>query len=115
LLDGSDGVDGVVDSAHAAELARLTIDADAQERRVSELQSTVGQLQAALHSRVAIERAVGMLAERLRLPLPEAWEVLRSAARNSRREVRALAEQVTASRDETPAEIVQAFDSWKPS
>jgi AmiR/NasT family two-component response regulator len=104
-----------VDSRHVAELARLTLYADAQERRVSELQATVSQLQAALDSRVAIERAVGMLAERLGLPLPDAFEVLRAAARNSRREVRALAEQLTTFREETPLEIVQALSSSEPS
>jgi AmiR/NasT family two-component response regulator len=115
LLDGSDGVDGTVDSRHVVELARLTLYADAQERRVGELQATVSQLQAALDSRVAIERAVGMLAERFRIPLPDAFELLRSAARNSRREVRALAEQIAASREETPVEIVQAFGHFEPS
>jgi len=52
-------------------------------------------------SRVIIEQAIGILAERFDLPTPDAFEVLRSAARNSRREVKAVAEEVRASR-ETP-------------
>jgi AmiR/NasT family two-component response regulator len=81
----------------AAEMERLVAYADAQERKVSELQG-------ALDSRVIIEQAIGILAERFNLPIPDAFEVLRSAARNSRREVRAVAEEVRASR-ETPLAI----------
>lgn len=92
----------------AAEIARLTLHADAQERAVAELEVTVGQLQAALGSRVTIERAVGMLAERFDLALPDAFELLRAAARNSRRVLRGLAQEVTESRGWTPEEIVAA-------
>jgi len=92
----------------AAEITRLTLYADAQERRVSELQTTVAQLQSALDSRVVIERATGMLAERFDLVLPNAFELLRAAARSSRREVKALAEEITESRGWTPDEIVVA-------
>ena len=81
----------------SAEMDRLVVYADAQERKVS-------QLQAALDSRVIIEQAIGILAERFDLPIPDAFELLRSAARNSRREVRAVAEEVRASR-ETPLAI----------
>lgn len=92
----------------AAEIARLTLHADAQERAVAELEVTVTQLQAALGSRVTIERAVGMLAERFDLALPDAFELLRAGARNSRRELRGLAQEVTESRGSTPDEIVDA-------
>jgi AmiR/NasT family two-component response regulator len=92
------------------EIARLTVYADRQERKVSELQLTVSQLQDALDSRVVIDRALGMVAERFDLPIPDAFEVLRSAARNSRREVRALAEEITTFRATTPTEIVSALD-----
>ena len=87
----------------AAEMERLVVYADAQERKVSELQ-------AALDSRVIIEQAIGILAERFDLPTPDAFEVLRSAARNSRREVRAVAEEVRASR-ETPLTISDVLPS----
>jgi len=82
-----------------AEMERLVVYADAQERKVS-------QLQAALDSRVVVERAIGILAERFDLPFPEAFELLRSAARNSRREVRAIAQELGTSR-ETPPEIAE--------
>ena len=81
----------------AVEMERLVVYADAQERKVSELQG-------ALDSRVIIEQAIGILAERFDLRIPDAFEVLRSAARNSRREVREVAEEVRASR-ETPLAI----------
>jgi hypothetical protein len=82
-----------------AEIKRLVLYADAQERRV-------GQLQTALDSRVVIERAVGILRERFDLPLEDAFELLRAAARNSRREIRALARELGTSW-ETPAEIAE--------
>jgi hypothetical protein len=93
-----DGVDArALPAQIAVEMERLVVYADAQERKVSELQG-------ALDSRVIIEQAIGILAERFDLPIPDAFEVLRSAARNSRREVRAVAEEVSASR-ETPLAI----------
>jgi AmiR/NasT family two-component response regulator len=86
-----------------AEMERLVVYADAQERKVS-------QLQAALDSRVAIEQGIGILAERFGLPFPDAFELLRAAARNSRREVRAVAEELGTSR-ETPPEIAELLPS----
>ena len=93
-----DGVDArALPTQMAEEMDRLVVYADAQERKVS-------QLQAALDSRVTIEQAIGILAERFDLPFEDAFDVLRSAARNSRREVRAVAEELRASR-ETPLAI----------
>jgi AmiR/NasT family two-component response regulator len=102
----SDGVPA--STVTPAELARLTSYSDTQERKVRDLQTTVAQLQHALDSRVAIDRAIGMLAERFDLLIPDAFELLRSAARDSRREVRALAEEITESRGWTPDEIIAA-------
>jgi AmiR/NasT family two-component response regulator len=93
-----DGVDArALPAQIASEMDRLVVYADAQERKVS-------QLQAALDSRVIIEQAIGILAERFDLPFEDAFEVLRAAARNSRREVRAVAEELRAFR-ETPLAI----------
>jgi len=83
--------------------SRLVVYADAQERKVS-------QLQAALDSRVVVERAIGILAERFGLPFAEAFELLRSAARNSRREVKAIAQELGTSR-KTPAEVAELLPS----
>jgi AmiR/NasT family two-component response regulator len=104
VAERSDKVDGDA----AVEIEQLAVYADTQERKVTELQTTVTQLQYALESRVVIERATGMLAERFDLALPAAFELLRSAARSSRRTVRALAEEITESGGWTPDEIVIA-------
>ena len=104
MAESSDRVDG----NGAVEIEQLAVYADAQERKVSELQTTVGQLQHALDARVVIERATGMLAERFDLAIPDAFELLRSAARTSRRRVRALAAEITESGGWTPDEIVIA-------
>lgn len=116
----TDRLDGGLASAAGskgieAEIMRLTLFTDSQELRIRELQATVSQLQSALDSRVVIERAVGMLAERLNLAIHDAFELLRSAARTSRREVRSIAEQITESRGETPDEVVGAFARYETS
>ena len=104
MADKFDGVDArALPAQIAAEMERLVVYADAQERKVS-------QLQAALDSRVIIEQAIGVLAERFVLPFAEAFEVIRAAARNSRREVRAVAEELRASR-ETPLAITEVLPS----
>jgi hypothetical protein len=100
VADKFDGVDArALPVPLATEMERLVVYADAQERKVS-------QLQAALDSRVVIEQAIGILSERFVLPFAEAFEVIRAAARNSRREVRAVAEELRASR-ETPLAITE--------
>jgi AmiR/NasT family two-component response regulator len=104
VAEGSDRVDGDA----AVEIDQPALYADAQERKVSELETTVGQLQSALDSRVVIERATGILAERFDLTVSEAFELLRSAARSSRRRVSELAREMTESRGWTPDEIVIA-------
>jgi hypothetical protein len=68
------------------------------------------QLQEALDSRVAIEQAKGVLAERLGIDPEEAFVLLRRSARSSRVKLRDLSAQVARSRD-TPIEIVEALTS----
>ena len=60
------------------------------------------QLQEALDSRIVIEQAKGVLAERHRMALEEAFEVLRGAARSRRLKLRALAAWVVSSPDTPP-------------
>ncbi len=83
------------------EIDRLVAYADAQQQKVSQLQS-------ALDARVPIEQAIGVLAERFDLRFVEAFELLRSAARNSRKEVRSIAEELRISR-RTPLEIADVL------
>jgi AmiR/NasT family two-component response regulator len=59
------------------------------------------QLEHALESRIVIEQAKGVLAERLGVPPDEAFEVIRRAARRNRLRLRDLAHEIVASR-QTP-------------
>ena len=72
-----------------------------------ELERTVDQLTAALASRVKIEQAKGILAERFELELDEAFVLLRSSSRASHTNIHALSAAVVAGRSSgTPAPIV---------
>jgi AmiR/NasT family two-component response regulator len=65
------------------------------------------QLERALETRIVIEQAKGVLAERLAVDPQEAFEVLRRAARNERRRIHELAAEVVSSR-RTPAAVQEA-------
>ena len=71
------------------------------------LRTRVSQLEGALESRVVIEQAKGVLAERMGLELDEAFELLRYAARSNRIKLHALAEAVVSART-TPPELQRA-------
>ena len=66
-----------------------------QQRTIRRSEVVTGQLQAALTSRIIIEQAKGVLAERLKISADEAFEVLRGAARSSNRLLSDLARDVT--------------------
>jgi AmiR/NasT family two-component response regulator len=66
-----------------------------------------GQLQQALESRIVIEQAKGVLAERFDLDVEEAFELLRRAARSNRLRIHELAAVVVASKT-SPPEIENA-------
>jgi hypothetical protein len=65
-----------------------------QERAVRQQELVAAQLQAALHSRVMIEQAKGVLAERHHMIPDEAFLILRRYARNHNRPLTALAGDV---------------------
>ena len=71
---------------------------------VATLAEQNAQLERALESRVLIEQAKGMLAERWDTSPAEAFELLRSAARSHRMRVHDLARRVLLSRS-TPPEL----------
>jgi AmiR/NasT family two-component response regulator len=66
-----------------------------QERAVRQQEVLAGQLQVALNSRVMIEQAKGILAERLQATPDEAFVLLRRYARNHNRPLTQLAANVT--------------------
>jgi hypothetical protein len=74
------------------------------DEEVVALRTEVTQLQHALDSRVVIEQAKGILAERYDLTIEDAFLLLRYAARSSRVAIRPLAAKVVL-REGTPAEI----------
>jgi hypothetical protein len=63
----------------------------------AQLAVTVTQLEHALASRVRVEQAIGVLAERHRLRPREAFDLLRGAARSQGRRVTEIAQDVVAS------------------
>lgn len=65
------------------------------------------QLEYALHSRIVIEQAKGVLSERLGCDIDRAFKILRTGARSTQRRLHDLAAEVVASR-ETPASITAA-------
>ena len=67
---------------------------------IDRLADRTAQLHVALDSRIAIEQAKGIIAERLGIVTQEAFEVLRATARRRRLSLHALAEAVVGGRDE---------------
>jgi AmiR/NasT family two-component response regulator len=65
---------------------------------VEELRVRNGQLERALQSRIVIEQAKGVLAERYGLTVAAAFELLRASARSSRMRIHPLAAEVVGSK-----------------
>ena len=77
---------------------------DALRELVDELQTHNAQLAHALQSRVVIEQAKGVLAERYSLPMDGAFDLLRRSARSNRVPIHELAARVV-QEDSTPIEV----------
>jgi ANTAR domain len=88
-------------------------EAETAVRRLVELTAVLArrcaQLQEALETRVVIEQAKGMLAERFHLEPDRAFEVLRRGARSNRVPLRDLAARVVSS-ERTPFEVAAQLD-----
>ena len=113
MADG--GQDG---SVRAIELGSVEEASIVLERLLSVTQAGYersAHLQRALSSRIVIEQAKGMLAERLDLDVEEAFALLRRAARSKGLRVRALAESVVSSRETPSAIAAQLAKEWTPS
>lgn len=84
---------GVLTSA-VVELSRAMANAVSLGVSAFRERERADQLQYALHSRVVIEQAKGMLAERLNIPVGDAFELLRGYSRNHNTKVHDVARDV---------------------
>jgi hypothetical protein len=82
---------------------------DGDSARTADVDARVAQLQHALTSRIVVEQAKGMLAERYSLTTGEAFELIRLAARSNGIKVHALSESVLESPRQTPTFILDLF------
>jgi transcriptional regulator with GAF, ATPase, and Fis domain len=73
-----------------------------QQRAIRRRDVLTEQLQTALNSRVLIEQAKGVLAERLNVPIDDAFTVLRSGARNRNRRLSELAQAIVDGSEQIP-------------
>jgi ANTAR domain len=84
------------------------VEAERAIERLLELTSVLAgrasQLQEALDSRIVIEQAKGILAERYRIDVDDAFRILRRAARSNRMRIHDLAARVVSS-PQTPPEF----------
>jgi len=92
---------GAEDIRVAQAFADIATIAILQERLVKEREVLAAQLQTALDSRVVIEQAKGVLAERLGFDMDTAFSTLRDAARRANRRLSDVARDVAASRGRT--------------
>jgi hypothetical protein len=88
-----DGLDPAVTRAAKALVDVATIGI-LQERAAREQELVAGQLQVALNSRVIIEQAKGIVAERLQVTPDQAFIMLRAYSRNNNRPLTQLAGDV---------------------
>jgi hypothetical protein len=73
-----------------------------QHRAIRRRDAVTEQLQTALNSRILIEQAKGVLAERLRLDVAEAFALLRSGARSQSRRLTELAQAIVDGTEQIP-------------
>lgn len=74
-----------------------------QQRAIHRRDVLSEQLQTALNSRVTIEQAKGVLAERLRVDVDQAFQILRTHSRNHNRRLSELAQAVVDGTEQPPS------------
>lgn len=75
---------------------------------VMELRARVAQLQTALETRIVVEQSKGILAERFKLSVEDAFLLLRYAARSSRRNIHELGHEIVVT-GKTPHSVTVAM------
>ena len=65
-----------------------------QQRELDRAHTVEGQLQEALHSRISIEQAKGVISERMDIPMDAAFEIMRGYSRNYNQKLRDVARDV---------------------
>jgi hypothetical protein len=95
LFSSTPGLDSA-DAQIAQALADVATIGILQHRAQRQADSVVTQLQTALDSRVLIEQAKGILAERLRMTMDEAFTTMRGSARAHHRHLSELAQAIVA-------------------
>jgi len=73
-----------------------------QQRAIHRRDALTEQLQSALNTRILIEQAKGVLAERLDLSIDDAFSVLRTTARSRNRQLSALAQAIVEGSEHIP-------------
>ena len=96
-IAGSGGPAASRPDAPEAPKPRFIPKADTETDEAARLAVTVTQLEHALASRVRVEQAIGVLAERHRLRPREAFDLLRGAARSRGQRITDMAQDVVAS------------------
>jgi AmiR/NasT family two-component response regulator len=96
---------GTIEEASVAVARLLAVTHATYERRA--------QLEQALRSRVRIERAKGVLAERYGLELEEAFELIRRAARTNRMKLHDLVDGIKPG-EPTPPELLALVRQGRP-
>ena len=96
LFRAEPGRPGAEDVRAAQAFAHMAAIGILQERAVRESRELAGQLQTALNTRVVIEQAKGVVADRADVSMGEAYQRLRWYARNHNRPLRGVASEVVA-------------------
>ena len=108
LFRGSDRLFSDADLEIARAMAQVATIALTQERAIRERSMLAEQLQAALHSRIVIEQAKGMLAEYLSTTVDQAFQLLNKYARDHNRRLTEIA------RDVVDRKIPHDALAWRP-
>jgi GAF domain-containing protein len=93
---------GEADLALARAMAAVAAVGIAQRRAIARGAEATSQLREALSSRILIEQAKGILAERMRLPMDDAFALLRDRARRSNQPLPVVARTVVEGGDTGP-------------